>query len=121
MMIPTMSARSSAAAPTAAAKHSATKRDSRRSRGARRRGAERRACCNRDRRLGLGAIFPASIAEVYLAAIRNLVILEIDVFRHRALNAKLPRPLCDVAQQVAALGERLITTLRAKLLAELSR
>jgi DNA-binding transcriptional MerR regulator len=71
------------------------------------------------RRLGLGDIFPPSVAEPYLAAVKKLVELEIDVFRHRALSAKLPAPLPDVAKQAVELGERLIINLRAKILPEM--
>jgi DNA-binding transcriptional MerR regulator len=68
------------------------------------------------RRLGLGDIFPVSVAEPYMAAVRKLVEFEIDLFRHRALAAPLPAPLPDVARQAVALGERLVVGLRAKLL-----
>lgn len=68
------------------------------------------------RRLGLGEIFPVAIAEPYMAAVKKLVELEIDVFRHRALNATLPAPLPEVAKQAVQLGERLVVNLRAKIL-----
>jgi hypothetical protein len=68
------------------------------------------------RRLGLGEVFPISIAEPYFTAVKKLVELEIDVFRHRALEAKLPAPLPDVAKQAVELGERMIVNLRAKIL-----
>lgn len=68
------------------------------------------------RRLGLGSVFPISIAEPYMAAVRKLVEFEIDIFRHRALDASLPAPLPDVARHAVELGERLVTNLRAKLL-----
>src|SRR5260221_527344 len=45
------------------------------------------------RRLGLGDVFPVSIAEPYMVAVKKLVELEIDIFRHRALNAQLPSTL----------------------------
>jgi DNA-binding transcriptional MerR regulator len=68
------------------------------------------------RRLGLGEVFPISVAEPYMAAVRKLVELEIDVFRHRALTVALPAPLAEVARQAVELGARLIVGLRAKLL-----
>jgi DNA-binding transcriptional MerR regulator len=68
------------------------------------------------RRLGLGEVFPPSIAEPYMAAVKKLVELEIDVFRHRALSTALPAPLPEVAKQAVELGERLIVNLRAKIL-----
>jgi DNA-binding transcriptional MerR regulator len=68
------------------------------------------------RRLGLGDVFPISIAEPYMAAVKKLVELEIDVFRHRALSTTLPAPLPEVAKQAVDLGERLIVNLRAKIL-----
>jgi DNA-binding transcriptional MerR regulator len=71
------------------------------------------------RRLGLGEIFPVSVAEPYMAAVKKLVQVEIDMFRHRALSAKLPAPLPEVAKQAVDLGERLVVNLRAKILPEM--
>ncbi len=74
------------------------------------------------RRLGLGELFPISVAEPYLAAVKKLVEFEIDVFRHRALDHELAMPLADVAKAAVELGERLVTTLRLKLVpAQLAR
>lgn len=74
------------------------------------------------RRLGLGDVFPISVAEPYLDAVKKLVEFEIDVFRHRALNNELAVPLADIAKAAVDLGERLIVALRAKLLpAQLGR
>jgi DNA-binding transcriptional MerR regulator len=70
------------------------------------------------RRLGLGDIFPVSVAEPYMTAVRKLVEFEIDLFRHRALSAKLPAALPDIAKQAVELGERLVVSLRAKILPE---
>ena len=67
------------------------------------------------RRLGLGELFPVSVAEPYFAAVKKLVEFEIDVFRHRALGNQLAMPLADVAKAAVELGERLVTTLRMKL------
>jgi DNA-binding transcriptional MerR regulator len=68
------------------------------------------------RRQGLGPVFPISVAEPYLAAVRKLVEFEVDVFRHRALSPGLAMPLAEVARASAELGERLVVTLRQKLL-----
>lgn len=68
------------------------------------------------RRLGLGELFPISVAEPYFAAVKKLVEFEIEVFRHRALDNQLAMPLEDVAKAAVELGERLVTTLRLKLL-----
>lgn len=68
------------------------------------------------RKLGLGDLFPISVAEPYMVAVKKLVELEIDVFRHRALDNQLAVPLAEVAKAAVDLGERLIITLRTKLL-----
>jgi len=68
------------------------------------------------RRLGLGDVFPISIAEPYLSAVKQLVELELEIFRHRAFTSNLPGPLPAVAKQAVELGERLIVNLRAKIL-----
>jgi DNA-binding transcriptional MerR regulator len=67
-------------------------------------------------RLELGDVFPISIAEPYMAAVKQLVEFEIDVFRHRALSSGAAANLPELAHQAVALGERLILGLRAKLL-----
>lgn len=68
------------------------------------------------RRQGLGDVFPPSIAEAYLGAVKKLVELEIEVFRRHALAQPLPLPLPEVARQAVRFGERLVVGLRAKLL-----
>jgi DNA-binding transcriptional MerR regulator len=68
------------------------------------------------RRLGLGDVFPISVAEPYMAAVKKLVELEIDVFRHRVLASGTPSNVVEIARQAVELGERLIVGLRAKLL-----
>jgi len=69
------------------------------------------------RRLGLGDVFPASVAEPYLAAVRKLAELEIDIFRHRVLSAgALPMSVPEIARHAVELGERLVVSLRAKVL-----
>lgn len=72
------------------------------------------------RRLGLGDVFPTSLAEPYLAAVRTLVELEIDLFRHRVLSAgALPIPLPEILNHAVELGQQVIVAMRAKLLPEL--
>jgi len=69
------------------------------------------------RKLGLGDVFPATVAEPYLAAVRKLVELEIDIFRHRVLTAgALPMTVPEIARHAVELGERLVVSLRAKVL-----
>ena len=69
------------------------------------------------RRLGLGAVFPASIAETYRDAVEQLATMEIEVFRRHALAAgELPLPLPEVVRHANRFGERLVIALRAKLL-----
>ena len=68
------------------------------------------------RRRGLGEVFPISIAEPYLAAVKKLVEFEIDVFRHRALSHPLDAPLAEIAKVSVELGDRLVVALRQKLL-----
>lgn len=68
------------------------------------------------RRSGLADLFPISVAEPYLQAVKRLVELEIDVFRHRVLAAGTPDNVVEIARQAVELGERLIVGLRAKLL-----
>ncbi len=69
------------------------------------------------RRKGLGDLFPMAIIEPYAAALRELVRFELAMFRQRVLEgARLPAmPLDEVAREATALGERLVTALRAKL------
>jgi DNA-binding transcriptional MerR regulator len=70
------------------------------------------------RRAGLGDVFPVSLVEPYVAAIRALVRLEIDLFRRRVMDsgAVLPKSLPDVANFMVEIGQRLMVGLRAKLL-----
>lgn len=72
------------------------------------------------RALGLAEVFPTSIAEPYLAAVRQLVDVEIDVFRHRVLSAGLPHvSISEIVPSSVELGAQLIIALRAKLLPRL--
>jgi DNA-binding transcriptional MerR regulator len=73
------------------------------------------------RRLGLGDVFPISIAEPYMVAVRKLVEFEVDVFRHRVLANGTPPNLPEIARHAVELGERLIVELRAKLLPKAAR
>jgi DNA-binding transcriptional MerR regulator len=70
------------------------------------------------RRAGLVDVFPVSLVEPYAAAVRALVRLEIDLFRRRVMDSglPLPGPMPDVANQMVAIGERLLVALRARLL-----
>ena len=69
------------------------------------------------RGLGMGDLFPMPILVPYAEAIRSLVRMEIDMFRHRVLaGAKLPSlPVDQVARNATKLGERLVVAMRAKL------
>lgn len=62
-------------------------------------------------RTGMTALFPISIAEPYLAAVKQLVELELELFPDL--------PVGDVAHAAGELGERLIVKLRAKLWPEM--
>ena len=68
------------------------------------------------RRLGYGDVFPIAIATTYLAAVKHLLSVEIELFRKHALHQALPAPLPEVARQSVRFGERMIIALRAKLL-----
>ena len=73
---------------------------------------------------GLGDLFPMEILEPYVAQLRELVRFELDLFRRRVLaGAKLPAlPLDQIAREATALGERLVVTMRQRLvLDELAR
>ena len=67
---------------------------------------------------GMGDLFPMSILEPYIACIRTLVRVEIELFRRQVLEgAQLPdRPLPEVARQATQLAERLIIAMRSKLI-----
>ena len=72
-------------------------------------------------RLGLASVFPISVAEPYMAAVKKLAEVEIDLFRHRVLSGGpetggVPPNLPEVARHAVELGERLIVALRAKVL-----
>ena len=70
------------------------------------------------RRSGLGEIFPLSLVEPYVAAVRQLIRFEIDLFRRRVLEGgiKLPRSIPEVTTEAVEIGQRLLVGLRAKLL-----
>jgi hypothetical protein len=67
-------------------------------------------------RAGLGALFPASVAEPYMDAVRKLVEFEIDIFRHRVLLGGVPPNLEELTERAVELGGKLIIGLRAKIL-----
>lgn len=66
---------------------------------------------------GLGDLFPMQILEPFVAAVRTLVRVELELFRHRVLaGAQLPnKPLDEIATEATQLSERLIVAMRAKL------
>jgi DNA-binding transcriptional MerR regulator len=70
------------------------------------------------RRKGLGDLFPLSILEPYIACVRTLVRVEIELFRRQVLEgAQLPaRPLPELASEATQLAERLVIALRSKLI-----
>lgn len=70
------------------------------------------------RAIGMGDLFPMPILAPYAEAIRELVRMEIDLFRHRVLDgAQLPPlPLDQVARNATKLAERLIVAMRGKLI-----
>lgn len=72
------------------------------------------------RAAGLGEIFPLEILGPYVEAVRRLVRLEIDLFRHRmaAVGRSRDPSLEDLATAAATLGERLIVALRRRLVPE---
>ncbi len=70
------------------------------------------------RAAGLEHMFPMEILEPYVGAVRQLVRLEIDLFRHRVQSGvPLPAtmPLADLATLAARLAERLVIALRRQL------
>lgn len=76
------------------------------------------------REQGLGDLFPMEILEPYVAAVRGLVRMEIELFRRRVIDgAKLPdAPMQEVARQATHLAERMLVAMRSKLiLAELKK
>jgi DNA-binding transcriptional MerR regulator len=70
------------------------------------------------RRNQLGDVFPLSLVEPYVAAVRGLIRLEIDLFRRRVMDSgmPLPKPMPEVANIMVSIGQRLLVALRAKLL-----
>ena len=70
------------------------------------------------RRAGMGTLFPMSILEPYCDAIRNLVRMELEIFRAGVLDSPLPEnmSLNDVTDKASRLGEHLVIALRKRLL-----
>lgn len=70
------------------------------------------------RRNGMGDLFPMSTLEPYVACIRTLVRVEIEMFRRAVFEqgASLPDlPLPQIAREATQLGERLVVAMRTKL------
>jgi DNA-binding transcriptional MerR regulator len=69
---------------------------------------------NDTRAAGLDHLFPLHVLAPYLEAVRGLVRLEIDMFRHclTAAEAAPSQPLDEVATAATRLGERLVVALR---------
>lgn len=69
------------------------------------------------RAAGLDELFPMAILEPFASAVRDLVRLEVDLFRQRLEATRPPAgvPLRDVAKAATQLGERLVVALRRKL------
>jgi len=65
----------------------------------------------------LGDLFPMSILEPYVACIRTLVRVELELFRERVLEGNVPtdKPLPEVAREATQLAERMIIAMRSKL------
>lgn len=79
---------------------------------------------DRTREKGMGELFPMSILEPYVAAVRSLVRMELELFRRRVIQgAQLPdAPMQEVARDATHLAERMVVAMRSKLiLAELKR
>ena len=79
---------------------------------------------DRTREKDLGELFPMEILEPYVAAVRGLVRMEIELFRRRVIDgAKLPdAPMQEVARDATHLAERMLVAMRSKLiLAELQK
>jgi DNA-binding transcriptional MerR regulator len=70
------------------------------------------------RRKGLGDVFPMEILPDYTEFLRKLVQQELDLFRKRVLDGKVPEgmPLDFITREAAKLGERLVVAMRSKLL-----
>ncbi len=68
------------------------------------------------RRAGFGAVFPIELVLAYQRAVTTLLTFEIEQFRTHALEHALPTSLPIAAQQAMAFGERLLVTLRARVL-----
>lgn len=70
------------------------------------------------RRAGLGDMFPMEILGPHVAAVRNLVRVELNLFRQRVLEAAAnsDMSLDQIATSVADLGQRLLLAIRSQLL-----
>jgi len=72
------------------------------------------------RERGMGDLFPMSILEPYIAAMRSFVRMELELFRRRVIEgAKLPdAPMQEVARDATHLAERMLVAMRSKLIFE---
>lgn len=71
------------------------------------------------RKVGLQAVFPASLISPLTDAVRTLIAAEIDIFRRRVLESgvALPMPLDELVRHTLAFSDQVVMLLRAKLLA----
>ncbi len=70
------------------------------------------------RRAGMANLFPMDILVPYYAAIKNLVGIELEIFRAGVLDSPLPEnmSLKDITDKASRLGEHLVIALRKRLL-----
>lgn len=70
------------------------------------------------RRAGMADLFPMAILVPYYAAIKNLVRMELEIFRAGVLDSPLPEnmSLGDITDKASRLGEHLVIALRKRLL-----
>ena len=66
----------------------------------------------------MGELFPMEILVPYVNALRELVRVELDLFRQRVMESELPEGVSveQVATLAAELGERLLPALRSQML-----
>lgn len=75
------------------------------------------------RRKGLGDFFPMEILAPYRDAVLGLVRMELELFQRRVLDRddQSSPPVQEIADQALVLGERLLVSLRARLLLNAAR
>jgi DNA-binding transcriptional MerR regulator len=72
----------------------------------------------------LDELFPMAILEPYVAKVRELVAMELDLFRRRVLDGDdgvSEAAMADIVRDAAHLAERLVVAMRAKLLLAATR